>query len=73
MWMAGGGSKGGISYGATDQWGYRAIENPVSMHDMHATVLHLMGIDHEALTYQFGGREQTITNGLGHVVKGLCS
>lgn len=53
--------------------GYRAIENPASMHDMHATVLHLVGIDHEVLTYQFGGREQTITNGLGHVVKGLCS
>ena len=73
IWMAGGGVRSGFSYGQTDEFGYKAIENPVSMNDLHATILHLMGIDHEALTFFFNGREQTMTNSLGHIVKDLCA
>ncbi|MEM9412152.1 MAG: DUF1501 domain-containing protein, partial [Planctomycetota bacterium] len=73
VWMAGGGVKQGFTYGATDEFGYKAIENPVSMHDLHATILHLMGIDEELLTYRFNGREQTMTNGLGSVVNQICA
>ena len=73
MWMAGGGVKRGFRYGETDEFGYLPIEGAVSMPDLHATVLHLMGIDEESLTYQFGGREQTATNGLGRVVHELIS
>ena len=55
MWMAGGGIKGGMSYGSTDELGYHAEENPVHVHDFHATMLHLLGIDHERLTCKFRG------------------
>jgi len=73
MWMAGGGVKRGFRYGETDEFGYLPIQDSVSMPDLHATVLHLMGIDEERLTYQFGGREQTATNGLGRVVHEIIS
>ena len=72
IWMAGGGVKKGYSYGATDEFGYKPVENPVSMNDLHATILHLMGIDHDKLSFFFGGRDQTMTNGLGSVVKDIC-
>ena len=68
MWMAGGGVKHGYSHGETDEFGYLPVQGAVTMPDLHATILHLMGINEEELTYQFGGREQTPTNGLGHVV-----
>ncbi|MCP4945596.1 MAG: DUF1501 domain-containing protein [Planctomycetaceae bacterium] len=68
MWMAGGGVKRGYQHGETDEFGYLPINGAVSMPDLHATVLHLMGINEENLTYQFGGRKQTATNGLGHAV-----
>ncbi len=68
MWMAGGGVKKGYVHGQTDELGYKPVENKVTMHDLHATILHLLGLDHEALTYRFGGREQSLVNGLGRVV-----
>lgn len=69
LWMAGGGIKGGTIYGATDEFGFKAVENPVSAHDLHATILHLMGIDHERFTYRYAGRDFRLTDVFGHVVK----
>jgi hypothetical protein len=71
MWMAGGGIKGGISYGSTDEFGYNAIDPIVHVHDIHATMLHLMGIDHEKLTYLYQGRQFRLTDVSGNVVKGI--
>ncbi|MEE2972270.1 MAG: DUF1501 domain-containing protein, partial [Planctomycetota bacterium] len=68
MWLAGGGIRGGRTYGATDEYGYRAVENPVEIHDLHATMLHLMGIDHERLTARFGGRDMRLTDVHGKVM-----
>ncbi len=73
MWMAGGGVKGGLSYGATDDYGYKALENPVHVHDLHATMLHLMGLDHEKLTYRYAGRDFRLTDVHGSVVKGVLA
>lgn len=73
MWMAGGGVKSGYSYGKTDELGYKPVENPVSMHDFHATILHLMGLDHELLTYRFNGREQSLVNGFGEVIEDIVA
>ncbi len=70
-WMAGGGVKAGFSYGATDDFGYYAAEDKVHVHDFHATVLHLMGIDHERLTYRYGGRDFRLTDVEGNVVNAL--
>ena len=69
VWMAGGGVKGGISYGETDPFGYNIVHNPVHVHDFHATIMHLLGIDHERLTYRFQGRDYRLTDVHGHVVK----
>ena len=71
MWMAGGGVKGGTVYGATDDYGYYAVENKVSTHDLHATMLHLLGIDHKRLTYRFSGREVRLTDVYGEIVTGI--
>ena len=68
MWLAGGGIAGGRTYGATDEYGYRAVEKPVEIHDLHATMLHLMGIDHERLTVRFGGRDMRLTDVHGKVM-----
>jgi hypothetical protein len=73
MWMAGGGVKGGLSYGATDDYGYHAAENKVHMHDLHATLLHLLGLDHEKLTYRYAGRDFRLTDVHGHVVKEIMA
>ena len=73
IWMAGGGTKGGVSVGATDEWGYKAIENRFEIHDLHATMLHLMGIDHERLTYRHQGRDFRITDVDGRVIDALIS
>ncbi len=73
MWMAGGGIKGGQVYGATDDFGYAAVENKVHVHDLHATILHLMGLDHEALTYFHAGRHWRLTDVHGHVLDELIS
>jgi hypothetical protein len=68
-WMAGGGVRGGVAYGATDEFGYQAVENPVHVHDLHATALHCLGLDHERLTYFHGGREMRLTDVAGRVVQ----
>jgi hypothetical protein len=68
VWLAGGGVKGGHVYGATDEFGYRAVENPVHVHDLHATMLHLLGFDHEKLTYRYAGRDFRLTDVSGEVV-----
>ena len=73
MWMAGGGVRRGFRYGRTDPFGLRAVENRVTVHDLHATILHQLGIDHESLSFHFGGRDQTPTAGLGHVIRPLVS
>jgi hypothetical protein len=73
MWMAGGGTKPGLTYGNTDDYGYHAVENPVHVHDLHATVLHLLGIDHERLTVRAQGRDYRLTDVAGRVVKPLLA
>ena len=60
---------GGTSFGATDDYGYKAVENPVHVHDLHATALHLLGLDHEKLTYRYAGRDFRLTDVKGNVVK----
>ena len=69
LWMAGGGVKPGMSYGVTDDYGYEAIENKVHVHDLHATMLHLLGLDHERLTYRYAGRDFRLTDVHGNVVR----
>ena len=73
MWMAGGGIRGGTVYGATDEYGYRAIENKLTVHDLHANMLHLLGIDHTRLTFRFGGRDVRLTDVHGRIVDELIS
>ena len=72
-WMAGGGVRPGMSYGATDEWGYRAVEKPLEIHDLHATMLHLLGLDHTKLTYRFGGRDIRLTDVHGSVVREILA
>jgi hypothetical protein len=71
MWLAGGGSRGGTTYGATDEFGYAAVQDPVSVHDLHATILHLLGLDHTRLTFRHQGRDVRLTDTSGEVVRGL--
>ena len=73
LWMAGGGIKGGITYGKTDEFGYNLVENGVHVHDFHATLLHCLGIDHEKLTFRSQGRDFRLTDIAGKVVKGLLA
>ncbi|HSH94177.1 MAG TPA: DUF1501 domain-containing protein, partial [Roseimicrobium sp.] len=73
MWMAGGGFKPGFAYGKTDEWGHHAIEDKVHMHDLHATILNQLGIDHEKLTYRYDGRNFRLTDVHGHVIKEIIS
>lgn len=68
MWLAGGGVKGGMTYGATDDFGFKAVEKPVHVHDLHATILHLLGIDHTKLTYRYSGRDFRLTDVAGSVL-----
>ena len=68
-WVAGGGFKGGVSYGASDEWSYRVAEEPTYCYDLHATVLHLLGIDHEKLTFRHNGIDRRLTDVHGHVIK----
>jgi hypothetical protein len=72
-WMAGGGVKGGISYGATDEFGLTAVEDRVHVHDLHATILHLMGLDHERLTYRYSGRDYRLTDVAGTVISDIIA
>jgi len=71
IWMAGGGVKSGQANGQTDEYGSEAVEKPVHVHDRHATILHLLGLDPEKLTYRFAGREMRLTDVKGQVVPGL--
>ncbi|MFT5494531.1 MAG: hypothetical protein ACI8V5_004936 [Limisphaerales bacterium] len=73
LWMAGGGIKGGTVYGATDEFGFKAVENPVPVHDLHATILHLLGIDHKRLTYRYAGRDFRLTDVHGQVVNEIVA
>jgi len=73
MWMAGGGVKGGLAFGSTDEFGWHAVENKVHVHDLHATILHLMGINHEKLTYRYSGRDYRLTDVHGRVVKEILA
>ncbi len=73
MWMAGGGVKGGLAYGSTDEYGWHAQENKVHVHDLHATILHLMGINHERLTYRYAGRDYRLTDVYGKVVNDILA
>jgi uncharacterized protein (DUF1501 family) len=68
MWLAGGGVKGGMSHGATDDYGFIARDGKVHIHDLHATILHLMGLDHEKLTYRHAGRDFRLTDVHGKIV-----
>ncbi|MCX6595948.1 MAG: DUF1501 domain-containing protein [Acidobacteria bacterium] len=73
MWVAGGGFKGGLAYGATDDFGFKAVENRVSIHDFHATVLHALGIEHMQLTYRYAGRDFRLTDVFGNAVKDILA
>ena len=73
VWMAGGGVRGGITYGATDEMGMNAVEHRIDIHDLHATVLHQLGVDHERLTHRFGGRDMRLTDVHGKVIKEIVS
>ena len=73
MWMAGGGVKGGVSYGETDEIGYKAAVDPVSVHDVHATILHLLGLDHKRLTYAHNGRKFRLTDVHGEVLRKILA
>jgi len=69
MWMAGGGVKKGLVYGETDEFGYHAVDGKIHLHDLHATILHLLGLDHERLTYRYAGRDFRLTDVYGRVVR----
>jgi len=68
MWLAGGGVQGGMTYGETDEFGFEAVTDKVHLHDLHATLLHIMGIDHEMLSYFHQGRKETLTDVGGRVI-----
>jgi hypothetical protein len=73
IWMAGGGVKRGFTYGETDEYGYNVVRDPVHVHDFHATLLHLFGIDHERITFRHQGRYFRLTDVHGHVVKSILA
>ncbi len=73
VWLAGGGVKRGTIYGQTDEYGYKAIENKCEMHDLHATMLHLLGMDHKRITFRFGGRDMRLTDVHGEVIQGILA
>jgi uncharacterized protein (DUF1501 family) len=73
IWMAGAGVKGGLHYGATDEFGYKAVTNKVHVNDLHATLLHLMGLEHTKLTYRFNGRDYRLTDVAGNVITDVLS
>jgi hypothetical protein len=73
VWLAGGGVKGGYVHGATDKFGYRAVEKPVHIHDLHATILHLLVFDHTRLTYRYAGLDVRLTDVHGEVVRELLN
>jgi uncharacterized protein (DUF1501 family) len=70
-WVAGGGFRGGTTYGASDEWSYRAVEHPIECYDLHATILHQLGIDHRQLTYRHNGIDRRLTDVHGHVIQDI--
>ncbi len=72
-WLAGGGIRGGVSYGATDEWSYKAVEKATTCYDVHATLLHLLGIEHKRLTVRHNGIDRRLTDVHGHVIKELLA
>jgi uncharacterized protein (DUF1501 family) len=73
LWLAGGGVKGGVAHGATDEFGFQAVEDKVHVHDLHATILHLLGFDHERFTFRYAGRDFRLTDVSGRVVKEILA
>ena len=73
MWMAGGGIRGGHVHGETDELGYGPVTNPVTVHDLNATILHQLGVDHERLTFRYQGRQFRLTDIFGNVVKDVLA
>ena len=73
MWLAGGGIKPGVSYGETDDYSYNIVRDPVHVHDLNATILHSLGIDHERLTFKFQGRQYRLTDVHGQAVEGILA
>lgn len=73
VWMMGAGIKPGVSYGQTDDFGRRAVENVTTIYDLHATILHLLGLDHEKLTYYHNGFQRRLTDVHGHVIRGILA
>lgn len=73
VWLAGGGIKGGTVHGATDDFGFKAVENPTSVHDLHATMLYLLGFDHKRLTYRYAGRDFRLTDVHGRVIREIIA
>jgi arylsulfatase A-like enzyme len=73
LWLAGAGVRGGLVYGATDDFGFNIVEKPVHIHDLQATILHCLGVDHERLTYRFQGRQYRLTDVHGHVVRDILA
>ena len=71
--MAGGGVRKGFHYGSSDEFGYKSVENKVHVNDLHATILHLLGLDHEKLTYRYSGRDFRLTDVAGHVIKDILA
>ena len=72
-WLAGGGIKGGVTYGSSDEWSFRAVEKPTYCYDVHATILHLLGIDHEKLTFRHNGTNRRLTDVHGHVIEDVLA
>jgi hypothetical protein len=73
MWLAGAGVKGGMTFGETDEFGWHAVRNKVHVHDLHATLLHLMGLEHTKLTYRYAGRDYRLTDVAGEVVREILA
>ncbi len=73
IWLAGGGISGGTIYGATDEYGYKVVDGKAQIHDLHATMLHLLGVDHKRLTYRFGGRDMRLTDVHGEVIQEILA
>ncbi len=73
MWLAGGGVKGGMTYGETDEFGFKASLNKMHVHDLHATILHLLGLDHKRLTFRHAGRDFRLTDVYGRIVREILS
>src|SRR5256885_15142196 len=73
VWLAGGGVRAGTAFGETDEWGYKAVQGKLEMHDLHATMLHLLGVDHKRLTFRFGGRDMRLTDVHGELFEPILA